>query len=94
MRPSWMTQIRSARADGAQAVGDDDGGAPLQQGVQRLLDQGLGEAVHVGGGFVQDEDARVGEQGAGDADQLALPDGQVGGALLHPGLVAIRLGRR
>ena len=79
-------------ADGAQAVGDDDGGASCSSRSQALLDQGFGDGVDIGGGLVQDEDARVGQDGAGDADELALADGEVDAAFQDPGLVALRQG--
>ena len=62
---------------------------PLQQLVQRLLDLPLGAGVHAGGGLVQDQDARVGQRGAGDGEQLALPLAQAAAALAQHGFVAI-----
>ena len=50
---------------------------PASSAVERVLDQRLGDRVDVGGGLVQDQDARVGQHGAGDADQLALAHRQV-----------------
>ena len=68
-------------ADGGQAVGDDEAGAAVHQAQQRFLDSGFGARVHAGGGLVQDEDARVGQDGAGDGQQLTLALAQVAGAL-------------
>ena len=65
---------------------------PCKQAFQGLLDQGFGDGVDVGGGFIQDQDARVGQDGAGDADELALPDREVDAAFQDAGLVAIRQG--
>ena len=59
--------------DGGQAMGDDEGGAALTQGVERLLDFAFGVGVQRGGGFIENQDGRVLEQGAGDGDALALP---------------------
>ena len=62
--------------DGAQALGDDEGGPPGHQGAQRLLDLLLGLGVDARGGVVQDQDARVEEERAGDRDPLLLPAGE------------------
>src|SRR6185312_2070638 len=70
-------------ADGGEAVGDDDGAAAVQEPVERALDHDLGRPVDVRGRLVQDQDARVGEQRAGDRDQLALARGEAGAALAH-----------
>jgi hypothetical protein len=58
--------------DRRQAVGDDDRGAAAQQPVERTLDENLRRAVDVRRRLVEDENARVGEEGARDRDQLAL----------------------
>lgn len=62
--------VRSA--DRGEPVGDDEAGAPLKQPDQRLLDQHLGVAVDVSSGLVEDKDLGVGDEGAGEADQLPL----------------------
>ena len=67
-------------ADRRQAVGDDQGGAPRGEAVERLLDQRLGAGVEGGGGLVQEQHRRVAEHGAGDGDALALAAGEVGAA--------------
>ena len=46
------------------------------------LDERVRGVVHIGGGFVQHQDARSPQQRAGHAQQLPLPCGQVGAALL------------
>ena len=46
-------------ADGAEAVGDDDGGAPDDDLFERALDEGFGLVVDGGGGFVEDQDGWV-----------------------------------
>ena len=62
-------------ADGAQAVGDDERGPPVQQLLERVLDQPLGARVDRRGRLVQDQDARVGQRRARDRQQLALARG-------------------
>ena len=68
-------------ADGAQAMGNDEAGASLHQAQQRLLDAHLGAGIHAAGGFVQDEDGGIGQDGAGDREQLALSLAEVTGPL-------------
>ena len=41
--------------NGAEPVRDDDGGATLQQPVERLADHQLGLRVHAGRGFVENQ---------------------------------------
>ena len=60
---------------------------PLSSCVERLLDQALGARVHAGGGFVQDQDARVGQRGAGNREQLALSLAQAAAAFAQHGLI-------
>src|SRR6476661_4673742 len=64
--------------DGGEAVRDDDRGTAVQQPIERLLDQDLGRTIDVRRGLVEDEDARVGEQRAGDRNQLPLSRGEAG----------------
>ena len=67
---------------------------PLQEPVERLLDQHLGRAVDVRGGLVEDEDPRVGEQCARDRDQLPLAGREACAALAHLVVEASREPRR
>jgi hypothetical protein len=60
-------------AGGRQAVGDEDGRAVLEQGIERRLDLRLGLQVQVGRGLVEHQDPWVGEEGAGQGDELSLP---------------------
>ncbi|EGY00670.1 hypothetical protein AZA_76900 [Nitrospirillum viridazoti Y2] len=91
--------------DGGQAVGDDQGGAPLLQPAQGVLHQALGLAVQRRGRLVQQQHRGVLQHGAGDGDALALAAGQLHAILAHPGVIALgqaqdevvcrrRLGRR
>ncbi len=58
--------------DGRETVCDNESGATTQKLAQALLYQHFREGINVGGGLVEDEDARIGEQGAGKRDELAL----------------------
>ena len=61
---------------------------PDKQAAQALLDAALGVQVDVGGGLVEHEDARVGDQRAGEGDQLALAGRQLRAALADLRVVA------
>ena len=74
-------------ADGGETVGDDEGGAALHQLRQAGLDHGFRLGVERAGGFVEDEDARVGQNGAGDGKALALAAGELDAALADDGVV-------
>ncbi len=78
--------------EGGEAVRYREGGPPLHQPADGLLDLFLGLHVHGGGGLVQDQDLRVVEDGAGQGDALALPAGEPGAPLAHLGVVAVGLG--
>ena len=49
----------------------------------------LGGRVDRGGGVVEDQDPRIGEQGAGDRHPLALAAGEGQAALADAGVVAV-----
>src|ERR1700733_8017147 len=60
-----------------QPVGYDDRGAALAERAQRLLDRLLGLRIERRGRFVEQDDRRVLEEGAGDGDALALAAGKL-----------------
>ena len=76
-------------ANGGEAVGDDEGGAAAHQVGEALLNQGFGFGIEAGGGFVEDQDARIGQNGAGDGDALALAAGKLDAALADDGVVLV-----
>ncbi len=61
---------------------------PSQDAAHRALDLVFGGAVDGAGRVVQDQDARVGQEGAGDGEALALPARERHAALADHGLVA------
>ena len=75
-------------ANGGEAVGDDDNGFVLHQRVDGLLHGDFAFGVERGGGFIQDDDGRVFQQGAGDADALFFAAGEFAADVAHAGLVA------
>jgi len=54
-------------------VGNNKSGAVLHHFFERQLNEMLGLAIHAGCGVIQDEDARIHQQGAGDGNTLLLP---------------------
>ena len=71
-------------------MGDGKGGAIRDEALQGLLDLVLGLGVHRTGGFVQDEDARIADQGPGDRNALALAAREPAAALAHFSVVPVR----
>ncbi len=70
-------------------MGNDEGSATVQEGAQTLLHQHLGEGIDVGGGLIQDKDARVGQKRAGEGDELALAHAEVATTLANGRVVAL-----
>ena len=74
---------------GRQAVGDDQGGALGRDLVEARLDLALGLGVERRGGLVEDQDARLLEDDAGDGDALLLAARQLEPALADHAVVAV-----
>src|ERR1700686_3561171 len=55
---------------------DDQSGASAEEAVEGVANLQLGLGVDTGGGFVQDEEARIVCQSASETDELALADGE------------------
>ena len=70
-------------------MGDHDRGPAGDEPAQALLDQALGVNVDVRGRLVEDEDARVRHQRAGERHQLALPGRQLHAALADLSVVTV-----
>ena len=62
---------------------------PRRSCAQRVLDLRLALAVEARGGFVQDQDARVGKDGAGDRHALPLAAREAHAALADDGVVLL-----
>ena len=67
-------------ADRAQAVGDDERGAAVDEAVDGFLHELFGDDVEAAGGFVEDDHFGIADEGAGDGEALALAAGE-GGAV-------------
>ena len=76
-------------ADRRKPVGDDERRPAGEQQPERALDLLLGADVHRRGRLVQDQDPRIGEQGARERDELPLTEGEARAAFLEVGLVAV-----
>src|SRR5208337_123619 len=75
--------------DRAEAVGNDEAGAPLHQAEQGFLDAQLGARIHAARGLIKDQDSRIREDGAGNREQLALALAQVPRPLRQVGMVPL-----
>ena len=75
-------------ADRTQAMGDDDGRTAFHEAVQGGLDDFFAFRIEGRRRFIEDEDARVLEDGPGDGDTLALAAGQGAAAVADEGFVA------
>ena len=63
---------------------------PSHDRLEGLLDQQLRLGVDVRGGLVEDQDARVAQDGAGERDALPLAAARARAALADLGVVAVR----
>ena len=93
-RPLSTTMTSSAASRGGQPVRDRHRGPAAGHRVQRPLQPHLGGRVDRAGRLVEHQQVRVGDVGAGQRDQLPLPDRQRLAALADPGLQARPAGRR
>jgi hypothetical protein len=64
-------------------VSNDEGCPPAYQLRQGLLHQGLGLCVQGRSSLVQDDDAGILQEGAGDGDALPLADAELASALAY-----------
>ena len=68
-------------ADLAEPVGDEERRSLAADAIHRLLDAVFGGAVDGAGAVIQDQDARIGQEGASDGNALSLAAGQGHAAL-------------
>src|SRR5215212_8901926 len=76
----------------ADALCDDEGRASPHESIECFLDLRLRIEVNTGGRVIQDENARVEEQGAGNSNALLLSAGERGTAF--PDMCVIAIGER
>src|SRR5216684_1088377 len=68
-----------------QAMRDLQGGTPPREFIQSVQQRALSQGIKVSGGFVEDEDGCVFQEGAGNRQALALAAGQLQTLLANPG---------
>ena len=73
-----------------QAVGHGHRDPAFPEGVEILLDYGLGPRIHGRGGFVQQQHGRIAQNRPGERNPLALAAGKLQPALADEGVVAVR----
>src|ERR1700682_5953409 len=76
-------------ADGAQAVSNGADGAPLHEAFECLHHQPLRLGIERRGGLVEDEDGRVADDRARDADALPLATGERLASFAQQGVVTL-----
>src|SRR5579862_1870958 len=79
----------SGAADGREPMGDDDDGAAAHQVAEGYLHERFAFGVECGGGFVEDEDGRVFEDGAGDGEALTFASGETEAFFADDGVVTV-----
>lgn len=78
--------------DGGEAMGDGDGGVvAAEEGGEGGIDEGFGLGVKGGGGFVEDQDVRVFDEGPGNGDSLLLAARELGAAGANGGVETVGL---
>ena len=77
---------------GGQAVRDDKIGSAFHQGFHRLLNQHFRAGVNGAGRFIENQYCRVGQNRAGNGQQLTLPLGYVGAVFFEHGFDAVGQG--
>ena len=63
--------------DGGKTVSDDEHRTDIHHLFKRILDEKLGFGIYIGGGFVENHDARLVEDCACEGKQLTLTCGEV-----------------
>src|SRR5688572_11905505 len=72
-----------------ESLGDNKGGPPFAEPANRLLDQVFGAGVDARGRIVQDQNAGVHEERAGDGDALSLAAAEGNTAFADDRVVAV-----
>ena len=75
--------------DGVETMRDGDDGTTLHESARGFFEQGFGFRVEAGGRFVEDEDGRVLEEGAGEGKTLCLSAAETRSAFADDGFVFV-----
>src|SRR6185437_9481913 len=76
-------------ADGAEPVGDDYAGAVFHHLIDSVLYEAFAFGVERGGGFVEDEDGGIFQEGACDGQALTFAATELAAAVTDVGLVTL-----
>ena len=76
--------------DGVETVGNGNDSFSLHELARGFFEQGFGFRVEAGGGFVEDEDGRVLEEGARERETLRLSAGETGAAFADDSFIFLR----
>ena len=79
--------------EGGETVGDDHHGAAAERAVGGLGEAGLGVGVEPAGGLVEQHEPGIGEQDAGEGEQLGLAGGEARPAVEHGVEAIVEAGR-
>ena len=90
MRPLSSTTMRSAISSVFSRCVMTKVVRPCMNSLQGPVDQGLALGVGLAGELVEDQDARVAQDGPGQGQALLLAAGQLGAGLADARLVAVR----
>lgn len=71
------------------AMGNDKGCAPGEKCLEGLADEGFTFGIEGTGGFVENEEVGLEENGTGDADALTLPTTEESTAVANGGVVGL-----
>ena len=86
--PVFQVEADVTVLEGAQAVGNDKGGPTFHQPVDGFHDPAFGDGIDGAGGFIQNEDRGILEEGPGQGNTLALSSGEAHAPIAHWCLVA------
>src|SRR5947208_9912867 len=76
-------------AHGGKTMRNYKRGAAFHQVLEALLNEGFRFGVEAGGGFIEDQNFRIGENSASNGDPLALPAGKLDSAFTNDGVIFI-----
>ena len=73
--------------DGVQTVGDGDDGLVLHQLSRGFFEQDFSLGVEAGGGFVENQDRCILQEGTRQGETLGLPAAEAGAAFADDGFI-------
>src|SRR2546423_14221015 len=76
-------------AHGGKTMRNYKRGAAFHQVLETLLNEGLRFGVEAGGGFIENQNFRIGENSASNGDPLALSTGELDPAFANDGVIFV-----